>query len=203
MDSVKNCVWGLELRDRPMTVCVCVSSTKRRRGWCASGKGLCVCMYRRAGVWECVCEYVSVCSLNMVIFSSLSAMHNFAWFAVLQAKQQILFYERVREFTKSRVMGSQGHHGEQATVRCLALCFSCLAVNLLVKGTRCRLRGQFCEFPSCKLFFIKMQINSVTILTGQGSVFDTLRLKSVNVNNFLFVYNCLTAPPGFAVTLWS
>ncbi len=60
--------WGLELGDRPMTVCVCVSCTKLCRGWCAFGKGLCACMYRRAGVLECICAYVSVCSLYMFFF---------------------------------------------------------------------------------------------------------------------------------------
>lgn len=76
MDSGKDCVFGgLESRDRPMTVCVCVSSTKRCRGWCAFGKAY---VRVRMCVRECICAYVSVCSLYMVIFSRPSAMLYFA-----------------------------------------------------------------------------------------------------------------------------
>lgn len=35
----------------------------------------------------------------------------------------------------------------------------------------------FVNFHHANFFFIKMQINSVTVLTWQGSVFDTLKLK--------------------------
>lgn len=45
----------LELQDSPMTVCVCVFSTKRCRGWCALGKAYVpVC----AGVHVCESAYV-------------------------------------------------------------------------------------------------------------------------------------------------
>lgn len=60
--------WGLELWDRPMTVCVCVCSTKRCRGWCAFGKA-----YVR------VCTGVHVCE-SAYVHMSLSAHYTWLFF---------------------------------------------------------------------------------------------------------------------------
>lgn len=68
MDSWKDCVLGLEMWDRPVTVYVCLSSTKGCRRWCAFGKGL----YAR-------CTDVQVCE-SAYVNMSLSAHYTWLFF---------------------------------------------------------------------------------------------------------------------------
>lgn len=81
-----------------MTVCVCVSSTKQCRGWCAFGKA-----YVRASVHVCESAYVHMspsayytrlCFPDKVLCSIL---HD------LQSKQQVFFYERERVWKEPRL----------------------------------------------------------------------------------------------------
>lgn len=54
MDSGKDGVGGLGLWARPMTVCICVYSTKRCGVWCPFGKAY-VHVHTGVHVCECIC----------------------------------------------------------------------------------------------------------------------------------------------------
>lgn len=132
-----------------MTVCICVSSTKRCRGCCAFGNGLCVCLHRRACVWECICAYVCLLIIHGYFFQTESyALFCMIYSHMSQAAGLFFMRERerrrlwiepewwgLRDNTVNRPQQGAVHHS-------LLQLFMIQPVSLSAKGARCKLSAK-------------------------------------------------------------